>query len=153
MTAVPTPVFIVYRGGATLADGLAEDRCIRTEEDLDALPAGTVTIDADECYAVADGNGGFVATGMDGTFPGHESVILPGYVIAGPGMPPLIPGGGRELVSQAEVDPISFQLYAVDAHGSLFCWEAVGDSFEDFSWEAAGRIGTASPIFPILAWR
>lgn len=153
MTVMPAPTFIVYRGGAALADGLTEDRCIRTKEARDALPAGTITIDADECYAVADGRGGFLAPGLEGTFPGHESVVLPAYLIAGPDIPPLIPGGGIELVSQDEVDRSSFQIFAVDARGSLFCWEPDGDRFENFAWETAGRSGAASPVFPIVAWR
>lgn len=152
MTAIPTAGFIVYSGGASLAAGLPEERCVRTAEARAALPAGTVTIDADECYAVADGHGAFQCTGLNGAFPAHESVVLPAYIIAGPGLPPLIPGGGRELVSQDEADQNRFEFEAVDAYGSLFRWASVGDSFVDFAWETAGRTGNAAPVFPITTW-
>jgi hypothetical protein len=75
-----------------------------------------------------------------------------GRDLPGPGLPPLLPGGGRELVSQDEVDQNHFQFHAVDAYGSLFSWDSVGDSFVDFAWETAGRIGKAFPVFPITAW-
>lgn len=152
MTAIPVATFIVYSGGASLAPGLPEDRCVRTEEARAALPAGTVTIDAEECYAVADGTGAFQSTGLEGSFPAHESVVLPAYIVAGPGLPPLIPGGGRELVSQDEVDRNCFQFEAIDAKGVLFRWDSVGDSFVDFAWETAGHAGDASPVFPITTW-
>jgi hypothetical protein len=153
MTAIPIPTIIIYGGGpARLAHGLPEERSVRTAEALNELAAGTIFIDADECYAVADGRGGFQSTGLGGTYPGHQNVVLPAYVVAGPGLPPLLPGGGRELVSQDEVDQNHFQFHAVDAYGSLFSWDSVGDSFVDFAWETAGRIGKAFPVFPITAW-
>lgn len=152
MTAIPIATFIVYNGGATLAAGLAEERCVRTAQARAELPGGTITIDADDCYAVADGRGGFHCTGLDGTFPAPESVVLPAYVIAGPGLPPLIPGGGRDLVCQDEVEENCFEFEAIDAMGSLFKWASDGDMFVDFAWEAAGQIGQASPVFPITAW-
>jgi hypothetical protein len=153
MTAIPVATIIVYGGGpARLAPGLPEERSVLTEQALDELAAGTIIIDADECYAVADGSGGFQSTGLDGTFPGRGCVVLPAYVIAGPALPPLIPGGGRELVCQDEVEQNCFQFHAVDAYGTLFSWDTVGDSFVDFAWETAGRFGEAVPVFPITAW-
>lgn len=140
------------KAGASLAAGLPEERCIRTEQARAVLPAGTIAIDADECYAVADGNDTFQSTGLDGAFPAHESVVLPAYVIAGPGLPPLIPGGGRELVNQSEADQNCFQFHAVDAHGCLFSWDSVGGSVVDFAWETAGRLEEAAPVFPITVW-
>ncbi|MET4144093.1 hypothetical protein [Arthrobacter sp. UYCo732] len=152
MTAIPIPTFIVHSGGLQLAPGLPEERCVRTADARASLPAGTITIDADECYAVADGTGTFQSTGLDGAFPAHESVVLPAYIIAGPGLPPQIPGGGRELVKQDEVDENLFQFYAIDANGSLHCWDTIGDSFVDFAWETAGQAEAATPVFPLTAW-
>lgn len=153
MTGIPIATIIVYGGGpARLAPGLSEERSVLTEQARNGLAAGTITIGADECYAVANGRGGFQSTGLDGTFPAHESVILPAYILAGPGLPALIPGGGRILTSQDEADQNCFQFQAIDAHGSLFCWDSIGDSFVDFAWEAAGRTGEATPVFPITAW-
>lgn len=153
MTAIPIPTIIIYGGGpARLAPELPKERSVLTEQARDELAAGTIIIDADECYAVADGRGGFQSTGLDGTYPGHQNVVLPAYVIAGPGVPPLIPGGARELVNQGEVDQNCFQFHAVDAHGRLFSWDSVGDSLVDFAWETAGRVEEAAPVFPIAAW-
>lgn len=153
MTATPDPTFIVYDPAARLADGLAAERCVLLPEDRETLSAGTVTIDADECYAVADGHGKFLASGLTGTFPASESVILPAYVIAGPGLPLLIPGGGKTLDSQDEADQIRYQFQALDARGALFVWEPMDDLYEHFAWETAGEVGPAAPAFPVTAWR
>lgn len=154
MTAIPTATVIVYGAvPAGLTPGLPEERCVRTPEARAGLPVGSITIDADECCAVADGRGGFLSTGLEGVFPAHESVVLPAYIIAGPGLPPSIPGGSRVLASQTEVDPNRFDFHAIDSTGSLFRWDSVGDSFVDFAWETTGRTGEVLPVFPITAWR
>lgn len=101
---------------------------------------------------MADGNGGFHDVGLVGTFPADESVILPAYVIAGPGVPTLIPGGGAILPRQDLVDGIRYEFYAIDTAGNLFRWTAQDDLYERFVWEAAGQVGEASPVFPVTAW-
>lgn len=88
VTYIPSLTSIVHAFNALLP----EDRCLRTPEARENLPKGTITIDADDCHAVADGNSGFRDVGLIGTYPG-ESVVLPPYVIAGPGLPVLLPGG------------------------------------------------------------
>lgn len=155
MTQIPVPALNVYLPGhELLAPGLPEERCVLTEEARFDLPKGTITIGADDCFAVADGLGGFQDVGLEGTYPAEESVLLPAYIIAGPSLPVLIPGGGAAISSQAEVDQISFGFHAIDANGSLFTrdwvdtWESVGP----FAWETDGQEGTASPVFPITAW-
>lgn len=154
MTEMPIAIFIVRAAGSpTIAPELPEDRSVRTPEARDNLPKGTITIDADECFALADGNGGYQTAGLDGTYPGHESVLLPAFIIAGPGLPALIPGGGVILASQEEVDQVPFEFYALDANGCLFLWDDNWESFGTFAWMAVGHAGKASPAFPITAWR
>lgn len=135
-----------------LADGLPEERCVRTEEARTALPAGTITIGADECCAVAVGDGTFTDTRLDGTFPAEESVLLPGYVIAGPGLPVLIPGGSTVLHSQGEADTAGIEFHAVDAAGALFSWDSIDDLYDRFAWFAAGESEPGTPVFPVTAW-
>lgn len=154
MTNIPAAAFIVHSpGAAKTATGLPEERCVRTAESRETLPKGTITIDADDCYAVADGNGGFGAIGLDGTYPGTESVILPAYIIAGPGHPVLVPGGGAVLESQADVDQVFSEFLAIDANGGLFMWDDTWENFGTFAWESVGHTGKASPVFPVTAWR
>lgn len=70
MTQIPIPTLNVYLPGhELLVPGLPEDRCVRTAEARSNLPKGAITIDADDCHAVADGNGSFYAVGLDGSFP------------------------------------------------------------------------------------
>lgn len=149
MTVIPSLVSIVRSFDALLP----EDRCVRTSEARAKLPKGTITIDADDCHGVADGNGSFHAVGLDGTYPAEQSAILPAYVIAGPGLPPLVPGGGATLPSQHHVDEIRYEFYAIDNDGRLFRWTALDDLFERFAWETAGQKEPASPAFPITAWQ
>lgn len=145
---IPSLVSIVRAFDALLP----EERCVRTPEARSILPKGTITIDADDCHAVADGNGGFRDIGLTGTFPASDSVVLPAYVIAGPGLPTLLPGGGAVLPRQDLVDGIRYEFYAIDSTGSLFRWTGLDDLFERFTWETAGQTRTASPVFPITAW-
>lgn len=153
MTAIPVPSIIVYDGrGACLADGLPEERCVRTDKALAALPAGTITVDADDCTAVAVGDGTFKDTGLDGSFPGAESVVLPAYIIAGPELPVLIPGGGAVLEVQAAADANYFDFRGIDAEGSLLLWDARGEYWDDFAWFAAGQAEPVTPVFPVTAW-
>lgn len=153
MTAIQVAQIIVFDGGsARLAAGLPEERCVRTEEASAALPAGTITIDAHECYAVAVGDGTFQDTGLDGSFPAHDSVILPAYIVAGPGLPVLIPGENTVLGSQAEADANWFEFNAVDASGTLLAWRQEGDFFDSYLWESAGQTEPATPVFPVTAW-
>lgn len=156
MIQIPVPTLMVYLPGhEVLAPGLPEERCVLTVEARDNLQKGTITVGADDCIAVADGLGAFQDVGLEGKYPAEESVILPAYIIAGPGLPVLIPGGGAVISSQAEVDQIDSPFHAVDADGYLFSrewldnWEGSGPLI----WETAGREGTASPVFPITAWR
>lgn len=153
MTAIPIASILVYSGGVSLAAGLPEGRCVRTEETRAALTAGTITIDADECYAVAVGDGTFQDTGLDGAFPARESVILPAYIIAGPGLPALIPGGSALLLSQAEANAVDHEFHGIDAKGTLLAWHQGSEFFDSYRWEAAGRTEPATPVFPVTAWR
>ncbi|MFJ5695972.1 hypothetical protein ACIP9X_19260 [Arthrobacter sp. NPDC093125] len=121
MTQISVPALMVYLAGhELLAPGLPEERCVLTAEARDNLQKGAITVGADDCFAVADGLGGFKDVGLGGTYPAEESVILPAYIIAGPGLPALIPGGGAAIASQAEVDQIRFEFYAIDGTGALF---------------------------------
>lgn len=149
MTVIPSLMSIVRSFDFLLP----EERCVRTPEARAEFPEGTITIDADDCHAVADGNGGFYAVGLGGTYPEAESVVLPAYIIAGPDLPALIPGGGAILSSQSDLDGIRFEFFAIDYGGSLFRWTAQDDLFERFTWETAGEEGEASPVFPITAWQ
>lgn len=141
---------IVLSVGPHLAEGLPEERCVRTAEARAALPAGTITIAADDCTAVAVGDGTFKDTGLEGTFPADESVALPAYIVAGPGLPAMVPGGST-LASQDEVDAIGWDITAVDAAGTLLDWWAGEPGFEA-RWEAAGQVEPATPVFPVIAW-
>lgn len=153
MAAVTVIPSLIYPGLAC-SSLLPEDRCVRTPEDRAKLPKGTITIGSDDCHAVADGNGGFHDVGLAGPFPAEESVILPAYIIAGPGLPILLPGsGGAILSSQHHVHGIRYEFYAVDTAGKLFRWTALDDLHERFAWETAGQVGEASPAFPITAWQ
>lgn len=153
MTAIQVARIIVFGPrGAHLADGLPEERCVRTAEDRAALPSGTITIDADECCAVAVGDDTFQDVGLDGSFPGNESVVLPAYIVAGPGLPVLIPGENSVLRSQAEADANWFEFQAIDAEGTLLAWHQEGDFVDSYRWEAAGRTEPATPVFPVTAW-
>ncbi|MBT2568544.1 hypothetical protein J7I84_18995 [Arthrobacter sp. ISL-85] len=155
MTKISVPTLNVYQPGhEVLAPGLPEERCILTAEARDNLPEGTITIGADNCLAVADGQGGFNDVGLEGPYSPEDSVVIPAYVIAGPDLPVLIAGPGAVFSSQAEVDQISFGFHAVDANGSLFSWEWL-DNWEAFGpmvWATAGKDGVASPVFPVTAW-
>jgi hypothetical protein len=155
MTKIPTPVFIVHEGGYHwVAPGAPEERCVLGPEVRDLLPTGTVTIDADECYAVAAGGGGFYLDEQEGVHLGDENVTPPAYIIAGPGLPALIPGGGAVLTSQAEADLVPHEFYAIDANGSLFMWAAVWEEFGTFAWEKTGGYpGPTTPTFPITSWQ
>lgn len=155
MTKISIPTLNVYRPGREeLIPGLPEERCVLTVEARDSLPKGTITVGADDCLAVADGQAGFQDIGLTGTYPAEDSVVLPAYIIAGPDLPVLIPGPGAVIASQAEVDQISFGFYAVDASGNLFSWEWL-DNFEAFGpmiWLSAGERVAATPVFPVTAW-
>jgi hypothetical protein len=155
MTQISVPTLNVYLPGhELLVPGLPEERCVLTAEARGSLPKGTITVGADDCFAVADGLGGFQDVGLEGTYSPEESVILPAYIIAGPELPVLIPGPGAVFSSQAEVDQITFSFNAVDASGSLFSWEWL-DNWEAFGpmiWAAAGQEGEATPVFPVTAW-
>lgn len=135
-----------------LADGLPEERCVRTEEARAALPAGTITIGADDCCAVATGDGTFTDTGLAGSYPADESVVLPAYIVAGPGLPALIPGENTVLHSQHEADQAQDEFYAVDANGALFSWWSDEESSGTFRWVTAGQSEPAQPAFPVTAW-
>ncbi|HEX9088650.1 MAG TPA: hypothetical protein VF867_14110 [Arthrobacter sp.] len=153
MTAIQVAKIIVFDGrGAALAAGLAEERCVRTAEACAALPAGTITIDADECCAVAVGDGTFQDIGLAGSYPAAESVVLPAYIIAGPGLPVLIPGEHTVLASQAAAGANRFEFNAVDASGTLLAWHEEGDFSDSYVWEAAGKTEPATPVFPVTAW-
>ncbi|MHA7289545.1 hypothetical protein ACX80V_07865 [Arthrobacter sp. MDT3-24] len=155
MTKIHVPTLNVYLPGhEELAPGLPEERCVLTAEARDSLPKGTITVGADDCFAVADGQGGFHDVGLAGTYPPEESVILPAYIIAGPGLPALITGGGAVISSQAEVDQMDFPFHAIDANGSLFAreWLDNWEAFGPFIWETAGQAEAFSPAFPITAW-
>ncbi|MFC4394677.1 hypothetical protein [Arthrobacter sedimenti] len=149
MTVIPSLVSIVHGFNALLP----AERRVLTAEAREKLPRGTITIDSDDCHAVADGNGGFLDVGLAGTYPAEQSAVLPVYVIAGPGLPPLVPGGGAILSSQADLDGIRYEFYAIDTAGDLLRWTALDDLYERFAWEAAGQEGEASPVFPITAWQ
>nr|BFE45323.1 hypothetical protein GCM10017547_32160 [Pseudarthrobacter oxydans] len=149
MTVIPSLMSIVRSFDALLP----EDRCVRTPEGRASLPKGTVTIDADDCHGVADGEGSFHAVGLNGTYPAEQSAVLPAYVIAGPGLPPLVPGGGAILSSQHHVDGIHYEFYAIDTTGNLFRWTGLDDLYERFAWETAGQEGEVSPVFPVTAWQ
>lgn len=149
MTVIPSLVSIVHGFNALLP----AERRVLTAEAREKLPKGTITIDSDDCHAVADGDGGFCDIGSGGTFPADQSVVLPAYVIAGPGLPTLIPGGGAILPRQDLVDGIRYEFYAIDTAGNLLRWTALDDLYERFAWEAAGQEGEASPVFPITAWQ
>lgn len=155
MTQIPVPTLNVYLPGhEQVVPGLPAERCVLTPEARDNLPKGTITIGADDCFAVADGLGGFQDVGLEGTYPPEESVVLPAYIIAGPDLPVLIPGPGAVITNQGEVDQITFGFHAVDADGSLFSWEWL-DNWEAFGpmiWVTAGQEGVALPVFPITAW-
>ncbi|MBE4719552.1 hypothetical protein [Pseudarthrobacter sp. AB1] len=155
MTQISVPTLNVYLPGHEhLVPGLPEERRVLTADARDNLPKGTITIGADDCFAVADGLGGFHDVGLEGTYSAEDSVVLPAYIIAGPSLPTLIPGPGAVISSQAEVDQVSFGFHAVDANGSLFSWEWL-DNWEAFGpmiWETAGQKGVALPVFPIDAW-
>ncbi len=153
MTAIQVAKIITFDGrGAHLAAGLPEERCVRTEEACAALPAGTITIDADECCAVAVGDGTFQDIGLEGSFPAGEGVILPAYIVAGPALPVLIPGENTVLGSQAEADANWFEFHAVDAAGTLLAWRESSESRGTYSWETVGRMEPATPVFPVTAW-
>jgi hypothetical protein len=98
VTKIPTPAFIVHEGGYHwVAQGAPEERCVLGPEVRDLLPAGTVTIDADECYAISAGGGGFYLDEAEGIHLGDENVTTPAYihwcpVHVGPGV-----GGIRNL--------------------------------------------------------
>jgi hypothetical protein len=155
MTQIPIPTLNVYLPGhELLVPGLPEERCVLSAETRGNLPKGTITVGADDCFAVADGLGGFQDVGLEGTYSAEDSVTLPAYIIAGPGLPVLIPGPGAVIATQDEVDQITFGFHAVDANGCLFSWEWL-DNWEAFGpmiWETAGQEGVASPVFPITAW-
>jgi hypothetical protein len=152
MTAIQTASIIVYGNGVHLAAGLPEERCVRTEETRAALPAGTIIIDADECYAVAVGDGTFQDTGLDGSFPSAESVVLPAYIVAGPGLPVLIPGDNTVLGSQAEANAVGHEFHGLDAAGTLLAWHESSESRGAYVWETAGQTEPATPVFPVTAW-
>jgi hypothetical protein len=140
-------------GGRRLAAGVSDDRAVLTDAARSALPAGTITIDADECSAMAVGDGTFLDAGLSGSFPGSQSVILPAYIVAGPGLPVHIPGGSAVLVEQESVDFADVDLLAVDLEGVLFRWEFAADG-SGYGWEKAGRRGRSEgPVFPVTAWR
>lgn len=44
---------------------------------------GGITIDADDCFGVSDGNGAFGSIGLEGTYPANESVVLPAFISGG----------------------------------------------------------------------
>lgn len=150
MTAIPSARIIDFDGGIHLADGLPEERCIRSGEARAALPAGTITIDADQCCAVAVGDGTFQDVGLDGSFPAHESVVLPAYIIAGPGLAVLVPGG-TTLAGQAEAG-VDYEFHAVDAAGTLLAWRESSESRGTYGWESVGQTEPATPVFPVTAW-
>lgn len=149
MTVIPSLVSIVHDFNALLP----AERSVLTPEAREKLPTGTIIIDADDCHAVADGDGGFRDIGSGGTFPADQGVILPAYVLAGPGLPILLPGGGAVLRRQELVDGVRYEFYAIDTAGNLFRWTAQDDLYERFSWETAGQVEEATPVFPITAWQ
>lgn len=155
MSQIPIPTLDVYLPGhEVLAPGLPEEHCILTAEARDNLPKGTITYGADDCLAVADGLGGFNNLGLEGTYSPEDSVVLPAYISAGPGLPVLIPGPAAVFNNQAEVHEITFAFHAADANGSLFSCEWL-DNWEAFGrmiWETVGQEGEASPDFPLTAW-
>lgn len=155
MTKIPTPAFIVHEGGYHwVAQGAPEERCVLGPEVRDLLPAGTVTIDADECYAISAGGGGFYLDEAEGIHLGDENVTTPAYIIAGPGLPALIPGGGAVITSQAEADEVPQEFYAIDATGALFMSAPVWAEFGTFAWEKTGGYpGPTTPAFPVTAWQ
>ncbi|MFC9772570.1 MULTISPECIES: hypothetical protein [unclassified Pseudarthrobacter] len=123
MTAIPSLVSIVHSFDFLLP----EDRYVRTPEARANLPKGTITIDADDCHGVADGNGSFHDVGLGGTYPADQRAILPDYIIAGPGLPTLVPGGGAILAGQHPVDDVRYEFYAIDTAGELFRWTGLDD--------------------------
>lgn len=150
---IPSSTVIDYAGGAHLAPGIPAERSVLTDAALSALPAGTITIDADECLAVAIGDGTFMDTGLDGSFPGAESVILPAYIVAAPGLPVEIPGGSVVLADQDAVDDARCDFRAVDAMGVLYRWDDAADG-RGLAWEMAGSASrSVAPAFPVTAWR
>lgn len=152
MTTVQIARVIDYGVPARLADGLPEDRCVRTAEARAALPAGTITIGADDCCAVAVGDGTFTDTRLPGTYPAAESVMLPAYIVAGPGLPVSLPGGGTVLHGQEEAEAIREEFHAVDATGTLYSRDATDDLYSEFAWFTAGRDEPGTPVFPVTAW-
>jgi hypothetical protein len=110
-------------GGRRLAAGVPDDRAVLTDAARSALPAGTITIDADECPAMAVGDGTFLDAGLSGSFPGSQSVILPACIVAGPGLPVHIRGGSRagmDARARARLKvimPLSMRRKTVDGSG------------------------------------
>lgn len=149
---VPLSVVIDYSGGAHLAPGVPAERSVLTEAARSALPAGTITIDADECIAVAVGDGTFMDTGLDGSFPAAGAVVLPAYIVAGPGLAIHLPGGTTMLAAQDAVDAARCDFRAVDAEGILYRWDDAAGG-RGFEWEAAGSSERTPPVFPVTAWR
>jgi hypothetical protein len=150
---IPFATVIDYTGGAHITAGLPEERSVLTDAARDTLPAGTITIDADECTAVAAGDGTFMDTGLGGRFPGSASVALPAFIVAGPGLPLLIPGGSTSLIDQKAVNSAQCDFRAVDVQGVLFRWDDAADG-SGFGWEKAGTADRdVTPVFPVMAWR
>lgn len=154
MTEIPTATFLIPTAEArTFGPDLPAKRQILAAPALDRLPRGAVLIDAAGNLAVADGSGGFQTTQAEGALPGHSRAVLPAFIIAGPGLPAIVPGGGKIFLSQDEVDSTGTEFHAIDAEGSLFVWDDTWEDFGTFNWVPVGNAEKAAPVFPITAWR
>lgn len=153
MTEIPAVTLFVRTDGFTAIDpALPEERLIRTAEAVGSLPRGTVFVEFNGRFAVADGIGGFRTGAPDGAYSGR-SAALPAYTITGPDLPALIPGGVT-LDSQSDADRYGCDFVAVDTNGHLFSWEDDWDiAFGSFQWRPVGQAEQLSPVFPITAWR
>jgi hypothetical protein len=151
---IPISTVIDYTGGGPrLVSEIPVNRQVLNDQRRSALPAGTVIIDADECLAVAVGDGTFMDTGLDGLFPGSDSVVLHAYIVAGPGLEVHLPGGSTVMAGQDAVDDIRCDIRAVDAQGVLYRWDEAADG-RGFVWEKAGCTRHDNvPTFPVIAWR
>ncbi|MGN6443026.1 MAG: hypothetical protein ACTHL6_14160 [Arthrobacter sp.] len=85
--------------------------------------------------------------------PGHSRAVLPAFIIAAPGLPAIVPGGGKIFLNQDEVDGLGSEFRAIDAERSLFVWDDIFGDFGTFNWAPVGNAEKAAPVFPITTWR
>lgn len=146
MTEIPTATFLIPTARArTFGPDLPAKRQVLAAPALSRLPRGAVLIDAIGNFAVADGSGGFQTTQAEGAFAGHSRAVLPAFVIAAPGLPAIVPGGGKIFLSQDEVDRVGTEFQAIDAEGSLFVWDDTFEDFGTFNWAPVGNAEKAAP--------